>query len=89
MGYIPYHDVLYSYPVLPGDGTGQSVCAQHGRLAQAGPGCHEDGCRTSVWGRSGGCTGQLVFSTFLSGWVSRGQLQTPQGEGSPNAGQNS
>lgn len=87
MGYIPYHDVLYSYPVLPGDGTGQSVCAQHGTLAQGVMRMAEEPVRGG--GRSGGRTGQLVFSTLLSGWVSRGQLQTPQGEGSPNAGQNS
>lgn len=35
MGDIPYHDVLYPYPVLPGHKIGHSVCAQHGRLAQS------------------------------------------------------
>lgn len=48
MGHIPYHDVLYTHPVLPGDRVGHSVCAQHARLARVPPSlCHEEGWRTT------------------------------------------
>lgn len=55
-----------------------SGCAQHGRLAQNyhhHPSVMRKGAEPEGTGVEG--PGQLAFSNFLLGWVSRGQLQDP------------